>query len=63
MATIDKTIKHHANVRIRQLRDLLRQRYGARKYRIDLRKRVHVYGVQGWQYIGNVSDVMRDFEM
>jgi hypothetical protein len=65
----DKLIKHYANQRTRQLRELLRRDYGARRYRITSDGDIDVYGTMpntntvGWYCLGTRRSVANDYQL
>lgn len=70
MNTTDAQIRYNERRRERQLRVFLRDKYGARKYRIVGHaplQEIHVYGRMpnsietGWYLLGSLRDVERNF--
>jgi hypothetical protein len=70
MATYDQTAAYYSNQREKQLRELLRRDYGARKYRIvgtGVNSAIHVYGKMpnsvetGWYLLGWRSAVETEY--
>ncbi|MDO9596748.1 MAG: hypothetical protein Q7J47_03410 [Azoarcus sp.] len=70
MTSYDKTTACYANQREQQLRKLLRDEFGTRKYRIvgqGAATEVHAYGTmpntntEGWFVLGGIKDVERRY--